>query len=318
MMERDELIYALKTVDFDNYYKQADEIRRENVGDVIHIRAILEYSNYCKRECSYCGLNRLNRHLKRYRLSDEEIYDSVREAVRVGYKTIVLQGGEDNYFNAEHLAEIVKEIKRYNISVTVSGGEFDYDGYKLLRDNGADRYLLKHETCDAQLYAELHPDSALDRRIQCLKNIKMLGFETGSGFMVGLPNQTVESIADDILLLKELECDMAGIGTFIPHPDTLLNNADTGSVELTKRAVALTRICIPHINLPATTSLSVLDKEQSRDIFNCGANVIMRKITPTDKRKLYEIYPTNAKTTNIREERTELETMINSLGRIPL
>ena len=174
---------------------------------------------------------------------------------------------------------IVREIKRLGAAVTVSCGEMTAEAYAYLKASGADRYLLKHETADPKLYGMLHPCGTLKNRIDCLKILKSLGFETGSGFMIGLPGQTLETIAEDLLLLKEIGCDMAGIGPFIPHPDTELKDFPSGSIELTKRAVALARILLPKCNLPATTSLGVLDAQEKNNIFSCGANVIMRKVT---------------------------------------
>ena len=192
------------------------------------------------------------------------------------------------------------------------------EAYSYLKNCGADRYLLKQETADPALYRALHPDGTLDSRIRCLKALKALGFETGSGFMIGLPGQTLDTIASDILLIREIGCDMAGIGPFIPHPQTPLKEYPHGSTELTKRAVALTRITMPTINLPATTSLGVVNAREKDDIFSCGANVIMHKVTPDKYKKLYEIYPADLGETDIFRERRELEDSIRMMGKIPL
>lgn len=316
-MKKNEIVSLLAMPNFDEIFLLADKIRSENVGDEIQIRAILEYSNYCKRACSYCGLNCNNKNLKRYRLSVGDIIDSAKIAHDVGYKTIVLQGGEDDFYNAKRLGEICKEINKFDMAITLSAGELPYDTLKYLYDMGAKRYLLKHETSDPMIYKALHPDAELKSRIDCLRNLKKIGYETGSGFMIGLPNQTLETIADDILLLKNIGCDMAGIGPFIPHPDTPLKDQPQGSYDLTLRAVAITRILLPNINLPATTSLSVIKTSEQKSVFNCGANVIMRKITPTEARKLYSIYPSKARETDILSERKELENYIIDLGKIP-
>lgn len=314
----DKIVDMLNLEDFSEVYAKADKARKENVGDIVHIRAILEFSNYCKRKCKYCGLNCTNKNVNRYRMASEEIISTVYEAAMNGYKTIVLQSGEDAYYNPKILGEIVKSIKRFNIDVTISSGEMDYDSYAYLKDCGADRYLLKHETADDKLYQFLHPCGTLDERVQCLKNLKKLNYETGGGFMVGLPNQSLETLAKDILLLKEIGCEMAGIGTYITHPSTELKDFPNGSTELTKRAVALTRIVMPKINLPATTSLGVLNAKEKDDVFSCGANVIMQKVTPNKYKALYEIYPSKLSDTNIRLQRIKLENDIKSLNRIPL
>ncbi len=308
----------LAAEDFSAIYREADRVRREAVSDVIHIRAILEFSNYCRRQCRYCGLNCHNSRLPRFRMQPEEIISQAKQAWDAGYRTIVLQSGEDSFFTPALLGEMVTEIKKTGITVTLSCGEMSFADYQYLKQCGADRYLLKQETADPEIYRALHPDSCLQDRIACLKNLKQLGYETGSGFMIGLPGQTVQTIASDILLIHDIGCDMAGVGPFIPHPDTPLSALPPGSTELTKRAVALLRILMPHIHLPATTSLGVLNPEEKNDIFSCGANVIMRKITPDAYKKLYEIYPAALSETDIGAERLELEQMIRRLGRIPL
>lgn len=309
-------ILALK--DFSSYFQQADDIRKENVGDDIKIRALLEFSNYCSRNCSYCGLNCYNKSVKRFRLTEKEIINNVQIAYENGYKTIVLQSGEDKYFTPKILGDIVKEIKKNDIDITLSCGELKFDDYKYLRECGADRYLLKHETSDENIYSNLHKGYTLKQRIDCLKWIKSVGLETGSGFMIGLPNQTLETIANDILLLKELECDMAGIGPFIAHKETELNGSENGSVELTLRAVALARIILPKANLPATTALGVIDIVKKRNIFSCGANVVMQKITPNNVKRLYEIYPSNLVDLTIEQGRKNIEQEIISLGKNPV
>lgn len=316
-MHKGEILQTLVQSDFDTIYRQADAIRRETVGDVVHIRAILEFSNHCRRNCIYCGLNCGNRNIARYRMSPDEILKTGKAAFDAGYKTLVLQSGEDRYYTPQLLGEIVSELKDYGLIITLSCGEFSDDDFAYLKSSGADRYLLKHETSDPEIYATLHPGYQLDSRIHCLKTIKKLGYETGSGFMIGLPNQTLSTIADDILLLKELSCDMAGIGPFIPHPETPLHDIPSGSIELTKRAVALTRILIPHIHLPVTTSLGVQCADARRHVFSAGANVIMRKVTPEPYKSLYQIYPAKLTVTDISSDRLELEEFIKSLGRVP-
>ncbi len=316
-MNREKLIFALNAEDFTPYFKEADEKRRNAVGDTVHLRAIIEFSNHCFRNCAYCGLNCSNKSLKRYRMTAEEIINCGKAACSAGYKTIVLQSGEDKFYTKELIGQIVKELSDLGVTITLSCGERSTEEYAYWRACGAKRYLLKHETADEKLYAELHPGYTLKDRISCLKEIKKCGYETGSGFMIGLPGESAESIADNILLLDKLNCDMAGIGPFIPHPKTLMKNCNPGSVEVTQKAVSLTRILRPHMNLPATTALGVRDKAAYSEAFARGANVLMKKVTPEKYRKLYEIYPAELKARDIKEERQELCDFIRSMGRIP-
>lgn len=360
-MERNTIYEKLQTVDgiasllsledFSPVYGEADRVRRAYVGDTVHLRAIIEFSNVCKRQCRYCGLNRDNRELSRYRMSREEIFAAAREAVSAGYRTIVLQSGEDDYFTAERLGAIVADIKKLPAypTVTISCGEKTETELRHLREMGADRYLLKHETADPVLYDKLHPCGTLAERVACLKTIQALGYETGSGFMIGLPGQMPETIARDLLLLKEIPCKMAGIGPFIANPKTPLGDAENGDPELVRRAVALTRLLLPEANLPLTTALSILSTEEknrqdSRECgtfaegkafpikhgepqepdrpmanpFAFGANVIMKKVTPDVYKQAYEIYPAKYERTDIAADRRELERMIRHFGRVPL
>ena len=313
-----DLAALLDSPDFSETYALANQIRLESVGNVVHIRAIIEFSNHCRRRCRYCGLNAENPHTSRYRMTRQEIFAAAQEAAEAGYRTVVLQSGEDAFFTPERLGEIVRDCKALGLFVTVSCGELDDDALRHLRACGADRYLLKHETADSTLYQALHPCGTLEARVGCLRSIKRLGFETGGGFMIGLPGQTTEIIARDLLLLRELECDMAGIGPFISHPQTPLAGAPSGSTELTKRAVALARILLPKANLPATTALGVLSQGEKSDVFTKGANVVMRKVTPSPYRERYEIYPARFEQMSIREGRLQLEQQIIALGRTPL
>ena len=316
-MERNEIIKALSSDDFSRYYREADRIRGETKGDIVNIRAIIEITNICGRHCAYCGINAGNTKVRRYRMPASQIIDTAAAAVAAGYRTIVIQGGENPNGDVKEAGRIVTAIKNITegIAVTLSLGEMRYEDYDYLRDCGADRYLLKHETSDPQLYKKLHPDGDLENRIQCLRWLKELGYETGSGFMIGLPGQTIESIADDLLMLRQLQCDMAGIGPFISHPDTPLRGCPNGDPELTKRAVAIARILLPQANLPVTTSLGVLSPEERKNAFACGANVIMKKATPDPYREDYEIYPAETKPVEISGDRAAIEKMLAETGR---
>lgn len=298
-------------------FDRADSIRNQTKGNIVNVRAIIEFSNHCRRNCAYCGLSCLNKTLPRYRMMPDEIVQTAVEGYAAGYKTVVLQSGEDSFYTIDMLCDIVKKIKeKTGMAITLSCGEMSEDDYALLRKSGCDRYLLKHETSDFDLYSRLHPDYSFSDRVNCLKTLKKLGFETGGGFMIGLPGQQIETIADDLLLIASIPCDMAGIGPFIPHPETPLKNATPGNVFLTRKAVAIARLLLPEANLPATTSLAVLDKEERNKIFSGGANVIMKKITPPKYRAMYEIYPVkHGKIKTISAEREEINRLLSEIGR---
>lgn len=275
-------------------FAAADRVRAKVFGPVVHLRAVIEFSNFCRNNCLYCGLRRENRRLSRYRMTAREMIRAAEEAASQGFKTVVLQSGEDPYWTPKRLAEVVKEIKKLGVAVTLSVGELTYEDYAFLREAGADRYLLRHETADPSLFAQLKPDSSLARRRQCLEWLKELGYETGAGCMVGLPGQSLESLAEDVLFMRELQVEMAGIGPFIPHPDTPLGKASPGSPFLTLKVLALTRLCLPYANLPATTATGVAQKGGREAALLCGANVVMPDVTPHHYRLLYQLYPGKA------------------------
>lgn len=315
---KERLVELLSLDDFTEVYEAADQVRRDHVGDEVHIRAIIEFSNICARQCKYCGLNCNHEGIDYYQMTADEILRTAEQAINAGYKTIVLQSGENPKLNKRWMGHIIKNIVNMGAVVTLSIGELSRADLEFYRQCGAERYLLKHETADPHIYEELHPCGTLQQRVECLKNIHDLGYETGSGFMVGLPGQTTETIAEDLLLLKELGCKMAGIGPFIPHPDTPLRDAEAGSPELTKRAVALTRLLIPEANLPVTTALGVVNQDDRENAFACGANVVMKKVTPDEYKEAYEIYPAELGKTDIEKDRKLLEEQIRALGRIPV
>jgi len=301
------------------FYAAANETCLREKGKYVHLRAIIEFSNCCRRQCRYCGLRSENRRIERYRMRESEIAETAAEAAEAGYKTIILQSAEDPWYTADKLAEIVEAVTSLGTIVTLSVGERSPEEYRVWKEAGATRYLLKHETADPGLYRTLHPCGTLEERLDCLRELRGLGYEVGSGFMVGLPGQTPETIANDILLLGDLGCEMAGIGPFVPSPDTPLKDAAGGSAELTKRALALTRILYPGMALPATTALSVIAPEIRDTAFGAGADVVMKTVTPNRYRKLYTIYPApGVGTTNIADDRRKVEEKIRSLDRIPL
>ncbi|HOU36215.1 MAG TPA: [FeFe] hydrogenase H-cluster radical SAM maturase HydE [Candidatus Omnitrophota bacterium] len=272
-------------------FARADRVRSRFVGSGVHLRGLIEFSNYCCQDCLYCGLRRSNRRVKRYRMLYAQIFDVCRQAKALGIKTIVLQSGEDRRYRVRDLCGLVTDIKKLGLAVTLSIGELSYAQYRQLRLAGADRYLLRFETSDPKLYASLRPGRTLAQRLRCLSWLHKLGYETGSGMMTGLPGQTAGSIADDICLFGKLDLDMIGIGPFIPHPHTPLAKARPGSLELVLKAIALTRIMTSDTNIPATTAAGTIDPRGREKALRCGANVLMPNMTPPPYRRLYEIYP---------------------------
>jgi len=298
-------------------FKKADQLRHECVGDCVHLRGLIEFSSHCRRNCKYCGLRRDNVSLERYRLSPEDIVKIAHNAALLGYKTIVLQSGEDEFYTADVMAYIIKEIKKIaDVAVTLCIGERSYEEYKIMREAGADRYLLRFETADPDHYKEMHPDMSYKDRIDCLMALKDLGYEVGSGDIVGLPGQTIEHLAEDIMLLKELDVEMAGIGPFIPHPNTPFRGEARGTLEMTLRMVAITRLMLPYANIPATTAVGTIHPQGRQKALMAGANVVMPNVMPPEYRPRYEIYPSKI---CIGEKpshcRLCIEGIIRSLGR---
>ena len=290
ILNKEEII-ALLNSDGNLLCESADKIRKKYKGDFVHLRGLIEFSNICRCNCFYCGLRAENKKLDRYRLKENEILQCVKFAVNSGYKTVVLQSGEDLYWTSEKLCTLIKEIKKHDIAVTLSIGERSFEEYQAYKNAGADRFLLRIETTDKNLYKHLHPDMSFENRIQCLKNLKKLGYETGTGCLVGLPNQTIESLADDIIFFKELDADMVGIGPLIPHPDTPLANANKDNFDMALKVMAIVRLLMPDINIPATTAMESIRQNGRIIALNSGANVVMPNMTQGEYRKKYEIYP---------------------------
>ena len=292
MYTKSELVEILKDDSKSEWlFKLADKVRKENVGDEVHLRGLIEFSNICKCQCKYCGLRSPNKNINRYRILKDELLKYAQNAAKRGYKTLVLQSGEDEFYTKERMTEIIKEIKNLDVALTLSLGERSFDDYKAFRDAGADRYLIRIETTDKELYKKMHPNMDFDNRLRCLKDLKKLGYEVGTGCLVGLPNQTIESLADDILFFKEINADMIGIGPFIPHPQTPLADEQTGSFTLALKVMALTRIVLPDINIPATTAMETLNPNGRIIALQSGANVVMPNVTTSEYREKYEIYP---------------------------
>lgn len=274
--------------------QKADAVRRQYVGDEVHLRGLIEFSNICRNNCLYCGIRKDNKNAVRYRMTPEELTETARRAAGMGFKTIVMQSGEDMYYTSERMCRIIEEIKKFDVAVTLSIGERSYQEYKAFREAGADRYLMRIETTDKDLYHKLDPEMSWQKRYECLLMIKELGYELGSGIMVGLPEQTLDSIAGDLLFLQDLGVDMAGIGPFIPHPDTPLAQAKGGALHLALRTMAIMRLLLPDINIPATTAMESLHPEGRIMALQGGANVAMPNVTEGEYRRLYELYPGKA------------------------
>jgi len=299
-------------------FEAADFIRKKYVGDDVHLRGLIEFSNICERNCRYCGLRRDNKKLSRYRLTPEEIFNYAEKCEKLGYRTVVLQSGEDSFYTAEIISDIVREIKqRTNLAVALCIGERKREEYEQIFDAGTDRYLLKFETSDPELYYKLHPDLKYENRRKKVLELKEIGYQIGSGIIVGLPGQTIESIANDIKWFDELELDMIAIGPYIHHPDTPLENIKLNDLSLVLKIVAITRIITKDTLIPATTAISTIDVFNGRQrILKAGGNVIMPNVTPVYLRKKYEIYPKNKKLYIEPEKlKEEIEKMIVSMGR---
>lgn len=274
-------------------FEKASAVRRQTYGDAIYARGLIEFSNYCRNDCYYCGIRKSNSSAERYRLSEKEIFDCADYGYALGLRTFVLQSGEDAYFTDERLCAIIKGLKakQADCAVTLSLGERSYESYKLLKEAGADRYLLRHETADSVHYAQLHPAfMQFENRISCLNNLKALGYQVGAGFMVGSPFQTAEHLSKELLFLKKLNPHMVGIGPFIPHRDTPFADKSQGSAELTLFMLALVRLTLPNVLLPATTALATADLFGYEKGILAGANVIMPNLSPPGARENYTLY----------------------------
>lgn len=269
----------------------ADRVRQAFVGDGVHLRGLIEFSNICRCHCMYCGLRCDNSKIERYRLSPDEIVELADKARGYGYHTVVLQSGEDLQFTAPVLCGIIRRIKAMDLAVTLSVGERSYEEYQAFREAGADRYLLRIETTDAALYERWDPGMSHARRIQCTLDLKKLGYEVGTGTLVGLPGQTPAMIARDILWYQQIDADMVGIGPLIPNSDTPLGKAAPGDWHLTRRMVSLLRLLLPEANIPATTAMETMVPHGREVILNSGANVVMPNVTEGDFRRKYALYP---------------------------
>jgi biotin synthase len=289
-----ELKALIETSEYDEALRvQADKVRQEFYGTEVYVRGLIEFTNYCKNNCYYCGIRRDNKNAERYRLSREEILACCKEGYRLGFRTFVLQGGEDGYYTDKMICELVSQIKENHpdCAVTLSIGEKSRESYLAYYKAGADRYLLRHETASDSHYRKLHPDSmSLDNRKKCLYNLRDIGYQVGSGFMVGSPYQQSENLVEDLRFLQDLKPDMIGIGPYITHKDTPFCNQTNGSLELTLRLISILRLLFPYALIPATTALGTIHPQGREMGLKAGANVVMPNLSPTAVRELYSLY----------------------------
>ena len=307
------------TPDISEYlFEQSRAVRQKYYGNSVFIRGLIEFSNYCKNDCYYCGIRRSNKNASRYRLTEDEILSCCEHGYALGFRTFVLQGGEDPWFTDERLVSIISNMRAGwpDCAITLSLGERSAESYQKLFDAGANRYLLRHETYDARHYEQLHPAPLTSsHRQNCLFQLKKIGFQTGAGFMVGSPHQTAENIADDLLFLKKLDPQMVGIGPFIPHHDTPFAKEPAGSVELTLFLLGLVRLLLPEVLLPATTALGTMDPHGREKGILAGANVVMPNLSPDQVRKKYLLYDNKLCTgTEAAEQLEHLKHQMASIG----
>lgn len=299
-------------------FEKARKLRQMYYGTDVYIRGLIEFTNYCKNDCYYCGIRRSNAQAHRYRLSEEQILQCCRQGYDLGFRTFVLQGGEDGYFTEERMVRLIRDIRKDypDCAITLSIGERSYDSYLAFFNAGADRYLLRHETWDTAHYQLLHPPAlSAEHRRQCLWDLKKIGYQVGTGYMVGSPFQTAENLADDMLFLEKLNPQMVGIGPFIPHHDTPFKDQPAGTLELTLYMLGLIRLLLPKVLLPATTALGTID-EKGRELgILAGANVVMPNLSPENVRKDYLLYDNKICTgSEAAECRNDLENRMHAIG----
>ena len=298
--------------------EKADKARRRVYGNKVFIRGLIEISNIWKNDCLYCGIRKGNRNCQRYRLSEEDILTCCKEGYGLGFRTFVMQGGEDGFFTDEVMCSIIRKIKKSypDCAVTLSLGERSEESYRRLFEAGADRYLLRHETADKEHYGKLHPkELSFENRMECLRNLKKIGFQTGCGFMVESPFQTSEQLAKDLKFVEEFSPEMCGIGPFIPHNETVFRDEKAGSCELTCYLLSIVRLIKPTILLPSTTALGTIDKEGREKGILSGGNVVMPNLSPLSVRKKYMLYEGKISTDEeAAENLARLKEKISSIG----
>lgn len=320
ILTKDELIKLIECNEETQQYlaQQAEQVRIQHYGKGIYLRGLIEFSNYCKQDCYYCGIRKSNLNCSRYRLSLEDIMECCKEGYNLDFRTFVLQGGEDPYFTDDRMCEIISTIRENypDCAITLSLGEKSRESYERFFDCGADRYLLRHETANSLHFSKLHPENqTLKSRLNCLKDLKEIGFQVGCGFMVGSPYQTVENLAQDLLFIKEFDPQMVGIGPFIPHKDTPFKDFERGNLNTTLKLLSIIRLMIPKVLLPATTALATIDNKGREKGILAGANVVMPNLSPLSVRKKYMLYDDKICTGDESAQcRKCLEGRINSVG----
>ena len=313
ILSKDELKYLIENITDDELcylYKCAREVAREVYGNQVFVRGLIEFTNHCKNNCCYCGIRGENKCVSRYRLSKQDVLDCCKQGYDLGFRTFVLQGGEDLSFTDEKMIDIISSIRKAypDCAITLSVGEKSFETYKKYFDAGADRFLLRHETADEKHYSKLHPENlTLKNRFECLKNLKQIGFQTGCGFMVGSPYQTTDTIVKDLLFIKEFQPHMVGIGPFLPHKDTPFAKEQKGSVRLTLILLSIIRLLVPDVLLPATTALNTADENGRQNGILAGANVIMPNLSPKSVREKYMLY--DGKISSFDESAEEIENL---------
>lgn len=329
-MKFDEVLHWLRETQpaaLARLWQHADAVRRRCVGNDVHLRGLVEISNRCARQCTYCGLRAGNEALPRYSMTDDEILQCAHRAVELGYGTLVLQSGEDAGMDPQWLADVIRRIRAATpLAVALSMGEWPPDVLALWREAGADRYLLRFETADQELFLQVHPPRAGQelKRLELLRALRDLDYEVGSGVLIGLPGQTYAELALSIKLMAELELDMVGCGPYIAHPATPLGREPAGAgpeqvpatALMTCKVLALARLACPHTNIPATTALATIDGETGYEAgLRCGANVIMPNLTPWQYRRLYEVYPGKVGVMDEADRHLEIRRRIEAVGR---
>ncbi len=320
-LQKDEYASLIRNCDpglSEYLFEKSRNIRHEIYGHDIYIRGLIEFTNYCKNDCLYCGIRRSNKNAQRYRLTKEEILSCCENGYSLGFRTFVLQGGEDPFFTDDRICEIVEEIKKKypDCAVTLSIGEKSRESYQRYFDSGADRYLLRHETADPVHYSRLHPpELTLENRMRCLYDLRDIGYQVGCGFMVGSPFQTEENLAEDMIFIQQFRPDMVGIGPFIPQKDTPFGEMESGTAGLTLFMLGLIRLALPCVLLPSTTALGTIDPRGREKGILAGANVVMPNLSPVSVRKKYLLYDNKICTGDEAAEcRNCMQTRMRSIG----
>lgn len=291
-LTKEEIVDLLRCDEHDQQlFLAADRVRSQFVGEQVHLRGLIEFSNICQQNCYYCGLRKENAKVKRYKLSPDTIIDLANKAKTYEYKTVVLQSGESQSYTVAEMQYIITSIKSLGLAITLSLGEKSREEYQIYKKAGADRYLLRIETTNPKIYETLHPGMSFENRLRCLRDLKDIGYELGTGCLVGLPNQTMEDLANDILFFKSIDADMVGLGPFIPNVDTPLAQEKGGAFTVSIKVMAITRLLLPDANIPATTAMETLDKNGRIIALQSGANVVMPNVTEGEYRELYMLYP---------------------------